>query len=162
MPAADPKPVTKSTPRTTLKLTDLLNVDKKKPEAVAEAEKKQEVLSSYTEEQLRLAWDEFAEQRKKFQAEYQLLAQPYLLQDNRVIVHLLSPVQDTMLNNIKSELTTHLRERLKNSAILVVGELTETDDKKMMYTSRDKFEFLLERNPVLKELKERLGLDTDF
>jgi hypothetical protein len=145
-----------------LKLTGLLNVDKKKPEEVAAAEKKEEIINSFTEEQLRSAWEEFAEQRKKFQAEYQLLAQPYMLQDNRVILHLLSPVQDTMLNNIKSELTTHLRERLKNSTILVVGELTETDDKKMMYTSRDKFEFLLERNPVLKELKERLGLDTDF
>ncbi len=155
-------PVTKSTPRTTLKLTGLLNVDKKKPEAATTAEKKEEIVHSFTEEQLRSAWEEFAEQRKKFQAEYQLLAQPYMLLDNRVIIHLLSPVQDTMLNNIKSELTTHLRVRLKNSAILVVGELTETDDKKMMYTSRDKFEFLLERNPVLKELKERLGLDTDF
>jgi translation elongation factor EF-Ts len=154
--------VTKSTPRTTLKLTGLLNVDKKKPEAVAEAEKKEEIINSFTEEQLRSAWEEFAEQRKKFQAEYQLLAQPYILQDNRVILHLLSPVQDTMLNNIKSELTTHLREKLKNSTILVIGELTETDDKKMMYTSRDKFEYLVERNPVLRELKERLGLDTDF
>ncbi len=153
--------MTKSTPRTTLKLTGLLNVDKKKPEATVE-EKKEEVINSFTEEQLRSAWEEFAEQRKKFQAEYQLLAQPYIRQDNRVILHLLSPVQDTMLNNIKSELTTHLRERMKNTTILVVGELTETDDKKMMYTSRDKFEFLLERNPVLKELKERLGLDTDF
>ena len=152
----------KTTPRTTLKLTNLLTVDKKKPESAATAEKKEEVINSFTEEQLRLAWEEFAEQRKKFQAEYQLLAQPYILLDNRVIIHLLSPVQETMLNNIKSELTTHLRERLTNSTILVVGELTETDDKKMMYTSRDKFEFLLEKNPVLKELKERLGLDTDF
>jgi translation elongation factor EF-Ts len=154
--------VAKSTARTTLKLTGLLNVEKKKPVEVASAEKKEEITNSFTEQQLRSVWEEFAEQRKKFQAEFQLLAQPYILQDNRVILHLLSPVQDTMLNNIKNELTTHLRERLKNSAILVVGELTETDDKKMMYTSRDKFEFLLERNPVLKELKERLGLDTDF
>lgn len=137
-------------------------MDKKKPEAAATAEKKEEVTNSFTEEQLRSAWEEFAEQRRKFQAEYQLLAQPYILLDNRVIIHLLSPVQETMLNNIKSELTTHLRDRLKNSTMLVVGELTETDDKKMMYTSRDKFEFLLEKNPVLKELKERLGLDTDF
>jgi len=137
-------------------------VDKKKTEEVIAAEKKEEIINSFTDKELRSAWEEFAEQRKKFQAEFQLLAQPYLLQDNRVILHLLSPVQDTMLNNIKSELTTHLRERLKNTTILVVGELTETDDKKMMYTSRDKFEFLLDKNPVLRELKERLGLDTDF
>lgn len=119
-------------------------------------------MNVYSPEQLQRAWNEFAEQRKKFQAEYQLLAQPYVLKDNRVMLTLLSPVQETMLNNIKSELTTYLREQLKNTSILVIGELTETDDKKMMYTSRDKFEFLVEKNPALKEMKERLGLDTDF
>lgn len=67
-----------------------------------------------------------------------------------------------MLNNIKSELTTFLRDNLKNTTILVSGELNEADEKKMMYTARDKFDFLVEKNPVLKELKERLGLDTDF
>lgn len=91
-----------------------------------------------------------------------MLAQPYQFRDNRVIITLLNPVQETMLNNIKSELTTFLRENLRNTTILVTGELNETDDKKMMYTSRDKFEFLLEKNPILRELKERLGLDTDF
>ena len=78
------------------------------------------------------------------------------------MVHLLSPVQETMLNNVKTELTAFLREKLKNSSILVAGELKESEDKKMMYTSRDKFEYLLEKNPALKEMKERLGLDPDF
>jgi DNA polymerase-3 subunit gamma/tau len=31
-----------------------------------------------------------------------------------------------------------------------------------MYTSRDKFEYLLEKNPALREMKDRLGLDPDF
>jgi hypothetical protein len=118
--------------------------------------------NTFTLEQLNHAWQEFAEQRRKFQAEYQLLAQPYELKDNKVMVHLLSPVQETMLNNVKAELTTFLREKLKNSSILVAGELKESEDKKMMYTSRDKFEYLLEKNPALKEMKERLGLDPDF
>ena len=75
---------------------------------------------------------------------------------------MLSPVQETMLNNFRTELTTFLREKLKNSSILVVGELKESEDKKMMYTSRDKFEYLLGKNPALREMKDRLGLDPDF
>jgi DNA polymerase-3 subunit gamma/tau len=67
-----------------------------------------------------------------------------------------------MLNNIKSDLTNYLREHLKNSTILVEGSVMEADDKQMMYTSRDKFDFLLGKNPLLQEMKERLGLDTDF
>ncbi len=75
---------------------------------------------------------------------------------------MLSPVQETMLDNIKTELTAYLRKNLKNNGIVVEGKLAEDDDKKMMYTSRDKFEFLLDKNPLLREMKERLGLDSDF
>ena len=116
----------------------------------------------FTEEQLREAWIEFAEQRKNLQAEHQMLSQPYVLREKNIVVNLLSPVHDTMLNNIKVELTTFLRERLKNNAIQVTGELIATDDKKVIYTNREKFEYLAGKNPVLKELKDRLGLDTDF
>lgn len=91
-----------------------------------------------------------------------MLSQPYSLRNNHIIVNLLSPVHDTMLGNIKVELTTFLRERLKNSLIQVTGELTAADDKKMIYTNRDKFEYLAAKNPMLTELKDRLGLDTDF
>jgi hypothetical protein len=43
-----------------------------------------------------------------------------------------------------------------------MGELKTHDEKKVLYTNRDKFDYLVEINPALKELKERLGLDTEF
>lgn len=92
-----------------------------------------------------------------------MLTQPFELNGNQVVVNLLSPVQETMLDNIKIELASYLRERLRNSNIQVTGRVSTTpDDSKMMYTARDKFEYLAEKNPILKELKDRLGLDTDF
>lgn len=116
----------------------------------------------FSEEQLRSAWNAFAEQRKKFQAEYQLLSQPYQLEDRLIVVDLLSPVHETMLDNIKSELTAFLREQLRNNTIQVTGRLQSGEEKKIIYTNREKFDFLAEKNPILKELKDRLGLDTDF
>ena len=104
----------------------------------------------------------FADQRKKFQAEYQLLTQPYNLDEGNVTIQLLNVVQESILNNLKSELTTYLRETLRNHSILVGGRLLETEDKKVMYTARDKFEFLLEKNPALREMRDRLGLDAEF
>ena len=77
-------------------------------------------------------------------------------------MHLLSTVQETMLNNFKNDLITYLRENLKNNSIMVVGELRETEEKQMLYTPRDKFEFLLEKNPLLKTMRDKLGLDPDF
>ena len=116
----------------------------------------------FTREQLHLVWLDFAEQRKKFQAEYHLLIQPFEIKENNIVIQLLSTVQESMLNNFKSDLITHLRENLKNNSILVVGELREQEEKQMLYTPRDKFEYLLEKNPVLKKLRDRLGLDPDF
>lgn len=147
------------TPKT-VKLTDLLRTDKKEDEKLAAAEK---VMNApYTEQQLRDAWDEFAGKRKHLQAEFQMLSQRYEVKDDQITVTLLSPVHEMMLNNIKIELAAFLREKLRNTAIAITGALTTSDDKKVIYTNRDKFDYLAEKNPMLRELKERLGLDTDF
>jgi DNA polymerase-3 subunit gamma/tau len=148
--------------KTTLKLTDLLKVGPKQESpsndiAVATAESE-----PFTTEQFHTAWSTFGEQRKKFQAEYQLLTQPYNLDEGTVTITLLNAVQESLLNNLRSELTTYLRATLRNNSILVSGRLLETEDKRMMYTARDKFDFLLEKNPVLREMKDRLGLDAEF
>jgi len=123
---------------------------------------RKEQVNSFTPEKLKVYWEEFSFQRKKFQAEFQLLSQPYELDGTLIKLSLLSPVQETMLANIKSDLINFLREKLSNDNILVTGVLQETDHKKVMYTSRDKFEYLQGKIPVLKEFKDRLGLDTDF
>lgn len=165
VPAVKPAPPSNgsSKPRSTqktVKLTDLLKAEVKSEERQQPAEK---VLNEpFTSDQLRAAWDKFAQQRKNLQAEFQMLSQPYELRGNVVVVTLLSPVHETMLANIRLEITSFLREKLKNSHIQVAGELTTTDDKKVLYTAREKFEYLAEKNPILKELKDRLELDTDF
>lgn len=116
----------------------------------------------YTEADLKKVWDEFAETRKAYQAEYHLLTQPYRKEAHVITVLLHNPVEETLLNTFRSDLTTYLRERLKNSSIQVTGELQAADSKKTMYTNREKLEHLMEKNPFLKELKDRLGLDTDY
>ena len=143
-----------------MKLTDLLKTDQKASDKTAAAEKLMN--EPFTEQQLRDVWNQYAEQRKKYQAEFQMLSQPYQINGNQIVVTLLSPVHETMLDNIKVELAGFLREKLRNSNIQVIGQLTESDDKKIIYTNRDKFDYLADKNPILKELKDRLGLDTDF
>ena len=67
-----------------------------------------------------------------------------------------------MLGNLKVDLTTFIREKLRNQSIQIVGELREAEQRKVIYTNREKFDYLVQKNPMLRELKERLGLDTDF
>ena len=156
------KTVLKTASKTTIKLNDLLKGKPSNEQSAQVLEAKAHANEPFTQEQLQLVWNDFAERRKKFQAEYHLLIQPIEIRGNQIIIHLLSTVQETMLNNFKSELIECLRENLRNNSILVVGELRETEDKQMLYTPRDKFEYLLEQNPMLKSLRDRLGLDPDF
>lgn len=113
-------------------------------------------------EALKSAWLEFAEQRKPFKAEFQLLNQELELKDSIVILHLLNPVQETLLNSLKAELMQYIREKLNNFTIQIRGELDASDHKQVIYTNREKFEHLAEKNPNLRLMKDRLGLDTDF
>lgn len=152
----------KTAPKT-IKLHDLLKVETKKEEtnedgsALAAKEDK-----AFTDNSLQEVWRQFAEKRKVHQADYSLLGQPYERRENTIVIPLTNPIQDTMLNEFKVELITFLRERLQNNSIQVVGELTVSDDKKMIYTPRDKFEYLMNKNPMIKELKDRFNLDPDY
>ena len=156
------KPILKSSSKTTLKVIELLKGKSAGDQATQVLEPRPAQNEAFTPEQLHLVWLDFAEQRKKFQAEYQLLIQPFEIRENHIIIQLLSTVQETMLNNFKNDLISHLRDNLKNNSILVVGELREQEEKQMLYTPRDKFEYLVEKNPILKKLRDRLGLDPDF
>jgi DNA polymerase-3 subunit gamma/tau len=144
-----------------VKLTSLLKVEPKKDAAANDVPV--EVDQSFTPEQLQAVWNEFAEQRKNLPAEYQLLTQPYDFTHPVITVHLHHLVQETMLNNIRLQLSAFIRERLKNTSIQIVTKIVEIDEsKRVFYTPREKFDHLLEKNPVLREMKDRLGLDTDF
>ena len=106
---------------------------------------------------------EFTEKRKMYQAEYHLLMQPYRRKDSAIIIDFHSAIEETLIGNFKSDLCTFLRETLKNNSITITGNLiAEQEGKKIIYTPREKFDFLTEKNPALKELRDRLGLDTDF
>jgi hypothetical protein len=93
-----------------------------------------------------------------------MLSQPFELRNNtQIVVSLHSPVHETMLNGIRLELGGLLREKLRNTSIQLMGEFVkEGEQKKAIYTNTDKFEYLMGKNPALRELKERFGLDPEF
>jgi hypothetical protein len=154
------KQIKTSTP----KISDLKSVLKggiKKETAGPVVEKNNS--KTFTPEQLKKAWDEFAETKKPYVATYHLLTQGFEFRENKVIVPLHNHFQITLLDEMKLDLLTFLRERLQNDSIQLSGEVKTADDtKKVLYTNREKLDHLMEKNPVLKELKDRFGLDTDF
>lgn len=165
LPAKPPskvdRPPVKASSKSTIRLTDFLK-GKTVDQAAQAIESKVEINEPFTPEQLHLVWGDFAEQRKKYQAEYHLLIQPFEVRESQIVIHLLSSVQENLLSNFKADLIAYLRASLKNNSITVSGELKEAEEKQILYTPRDKFEYLLEKNPLLKSMRDRLGLDPDF
>lgn len=71
-------------------------------------------------------------------------------------------MEEPLLQTIRNPLIKFLRERLKNRSINVTSQIREIQAQKIAYTNKEKFDKLAEQNPLLKELKQRLDLDTDF
>ena len=107
-------------------------------------------------------WDEFAEQRKNQMAEYQLLKSDIRLEQNQIFISLNNPIQESLLLGIRTSLVGFLKEKLGNNSIMVSGVLEQSAPGKVIYTNKEKFEHLAGQFPILKDLKERFGLDTDF
>ncbi len=114
------------------------------------------------ESKLRHVWNEYAEQRKNQVAEYHILSQTFTLKNNLITLLLNNPIEEPILQGMKADLVGYLRERLNNSTLQIEGELQQNNTKRKAYTNKEKFDYLVEKNPYIKELQEKLGLDPDY
>ena len=117
-------------------------------------------------EELREKWSKFAEQRKLAgnDSEYLILNQHISLKEDGVTVPLtlMSPLQEDTLNDLKPELLQHLRRTLGNAGLRLEVNIVREQKQRRPYTPAEKFNFLMDKYPQVKELKERLALDPDF
>ncbi len=148
-------------PRTTLNLSNLLK-GKPKEETKVQVNTPTKENKPVSEATLNRVWNDFAEQRKNQVAEYHLLKQPYAFQNNLITLTLTNPVEEPLLQSIKVDLLTYLRDNLDNSLIQLESVIARHETKRMAYTNKEKFEAMVEKNPLLKTLQDKFGLDPDF
>jgi hypothetical protein len=148
-------------PKSTLNLNAILRAKELAPDTLPQVEEPVDV-KPLTDEELRGAWSDYAQLRKSQVAEFHLLSRTVDVQGSTVTVALANSVEEPLLQTILPDLLTYLRNRLSNPGIRVESVMKEAEAKKIAYTNKEKFDLLVEKNPLLKELKERLGLDPDF
>ncbi|WP_306642458.1 hypothetical protein [Sanyastnella coralliicola] len=69
-------------------------------------------------------------------------------------------VQEKDMELVRGELMEFLRTRLQNFSLDLTVELNAQISAKMKFlTERDKYDQMVEKNPVLEELRKRLDLD---
>ena len=111
-------------------------------------------------------WNAYAEKIKKegkINIFTIMTANPPVLLDNFLIELLIeNKIQEDLLSSEKVELLNYLRVEMKNFSIDFQTKYMEQTQKKRLYTSSDKYQHMLEKNPNLEEFKRRFNLDLDY
>ncbi|MES3019187.1 MAG: DNA polymerase III subunit gamma/tau [Bacteroidota bacterium] len=92
-----------------------------------------------------------------------MTSNPPTLLDNFVIELIIeNKVQEELLMNEKVDLLNFLRTELKNFGIELTTKHVENTAKKRLYTSTEKYNHMVEKNPKLEEFRRRFNLDIDY
>ncbi len=119
-------------------------------------------VTAFSDEEMQLVWTEYTgdlESDGKFNLLSHLtMGIPRL---EGTIIHLEFPNQTikTEVERAKYELLGFLREKLQNYDIDLDITVNETFEKKYAYTTREKFEKLKEKNPLIEKLRQEFDLD---
>ncbi len=90
------------------------------------------------------------------------LNRPIQLQDGVLSLVLDNDLQLEKLDEIKGELLYFLRSRFVADGMKIEGRVAPSEVKRMPYTPKEKFEYMVAKNENLIELKRRFGLEIDF
>ena len=115
---------------------------------------------------LQRVWQELAEERKAQDrmSEFWVLNRPISANaEHHIELAVDNPIQVDQFNDMRVEFLADLRRRTGNPRLNVQPVVTEAaPTARKLYTSTDKFEYLAERFPALREAKQRLGLENEF
>ncbi len=119
----------------------------------------------FTEDDLRAAWHRFKALRQEktgMVSEQLMLDRDYILDGTTIHLTLDNNLMAGLMVDLKPDLIGYLREQLQNKQIQVEHRVEVMEQKKMIYSSQDKFNFMAEKNPALHDLRKALGLEVDY
>ncbi|MBA4738282.1 MAG: DNA polymerase III subunit gamma/tau [Cryomorphaceae bacterium] len=117
----------------------------------------------YTEHELKLALDEYTKQRHvKTAIRSMLQAQaPKILDKNTLEITVDNNIQLGYFNDEQKELVPWLRKKLDNFALRFEVKMAENVQTKKLYLPEEKFKHMVEKNPNLLYLREKLNTDLE-
>lgn len=141
-------------------------INKPKEEAQSEETTSNIQLRSkeYSAEQLEKAWQDFTAgfKSKSMHHEVLILEEKFIVKDHQITVSIPNEALESTFEKFRADLLQHLRDNLQNDHITLSSQVVEIKREKMRYTDREKFDYLKEKYPALRDLQEKLGLDPEF
>ncbi|WP_316736191.1 DNA polymerase III subunit gamma/tau [Pedobacter aquatilis] len=119
----------------------------------------------FTQERLVEVWSDYCEKLKKDNKinTYTILNNfpPLLKSAEEIVISVESKTQEDLVQAESVELLNYLRNTLRNFGIVVSYLHAERKLEKRLYTSKERYEYLLNKNPKLDELRRRFNLDVN-
>lgn len=83
-------------------------------------------------------------------------------ENHDIVISLSSQLEGSFLDKFETELIVYLRAELNNDHISLKREVSQVAEVNKLYTSKDIFDHMVQQNPALQELKDKLGLDFNY
>jgi len=131
------------------------------PEALSQAYSEYEVYNEpFTVEQLAGKWMEFLSQlvdRPNLRST--LSNVPEITEGNKLLLRIGNSIQEQEIRLVKPELVSWLRKELRNSGIEMTTQLEKVESERMIFSDSEKMQMMMQKNPLLYELKQKFNLD---
>ncbi|MBW2960633.1 DNA polymerase III subunit gamma/tau [Mesonia aestuariivivens] len=122
----------------------------------------EELTEDFTEAQIQEAWAEYVEQLsgkgKKILASIVDTDKPTLV-DKTIHIELPNDTMKIELKRAQGNLMNFIKKKIQNTTIKLSIDVNEKATKKYAFTTREKFEKLNEKNPLLDKLRTTFDLD---
>jgi DNA polymerase-3 subunit gamma/tau len=120
--------------------------------------------SDFSQELLLKHWLEYAESltvEKTHLKNTLINCKPVLKEDFTLEVPVYNPSQKDEILNFSRTILGHLCGKLNNTHIKMDIRIVEKEEKEMIYTSTEKYNYLTNKNPALEKLKNILNLTVE-
>jgi DNA polymerase-3 subunit gamma/tau len=119
----------------------------------------------FSQERLEKVWVYYTESiARQYPNFYSILGtrKPLLKEDFRISVSLDNKAQEMTWNERKADLLDFLRSELRNQLIQVEALLSQSETELKPFTSDEKYRAMVQKNPLVKELKDKLEMDLEY
>ena len=116
----------------------------------------------FTEEKMRELWTKYAYSIRNKDIEFfgtLTHKPPLLIGVSTIQIAVFNSTQENDINTHRQELLHYLRSNLKNYEIDIVVVINEAERQEIAFTPQQKLKKLIEKNPKLGLLKEKLNLE---
>lgn len=117
----------------------------------------------FSEHELKDVWQAYLKKVEHKKSIYSTLSrhQPKLKDNFKIELTLDNKIQEGYLQGARPDLMAFLRTELKNFKIELESKVTEKEEVKTLYTPEEKYQHMVDKNPILAEFRKKLDLDLE-